>query len=337
MNYFIIHGSGGNPYENWFPWLREELTSKNKEVIVPQFPIEQNQTYENWSKILKTYLDMGLINEHTVFIGHSLAPVFIMRFLIENQVKVTGVISVSGFNKLLNHPIDEVNKTFITEYKKIEEITEHTKFIYCIYSDNDPYIDKEELEKFAFYTKAEKTCIKGGGHFNTVAGYRRFDYILKVINQIDKGISLMEENDLPIGINCIVKNEKGEILLGKRKNRIGEGTYSLIGGKLKSGESFEECAKRELKEEANIEVEIEDLELINIASTYLENHFIQITLLVKKYKGIPTNMEPNKCDDLRFFDTKHLPENIFLATKPNIELYLENKFYDKNRNVDLRK
>ncbi len=59
---------------------------------------------------------MGLINEKTVLIGHSLAPVFICKFLIGNKVKVSGVISVSRFNELLGIDLDEINKTFIFEY-----------------------------------------------------------------------------------------------------------------------------------------------------------------------------------------------------------------------------
>lgn len=28
-NYFIIHGSFGSPFVNWFPYLRKELKRKN--------------------------------------------------------------------------------------------------------------------------------------------------------------------------------------------------------------------------------------------------------------------------------------------------------------------
>ena len=38
MNYFLIHGSYGNPYKNWFPWLKEELGVRKKTYKVPHFP-----------------------------------------------------------------------------------------------------------------------------------------------------------------------------------------------------------------------------------------------------------------------------------------------------------
>lgn len=131
-----------------------------------------------------------------------------------------------------------------------------------------------------------------------------------------------------------IRNDKGELLLSKRKNRFGAGTYSLVGGKLKIGETIEHCLKREVEEEIGISLEEKDLEVVNMASTYTTSgkHFIQIGVLVKGYTGIPTNLEPHKCEEVAFFDKEHLPE-LFMATKPNIHLYLKNQFYDKHENV----
>ena len=66
-NYFIIHGSVGKPFENWFPWLEETLTSQGKQVIVPQFPSPEGQSYENWSAILEVYLKLGMIKENSYY------------------------------------------------------------------------------------------------------------------------------------------------------------------------------------------------------------------------------------------------------------------------------
>ena len=51
-NYFIIHGSFGSPFGNWFSWLQDFISSDGKQVYVPQFPIGVDyQNYENWSSI----------------------------------------------------------------------------------------------------------------------------------------------------------------------------------------------------------------------------------------------------------------------------------------------
>ena len=48
------------------------------------------------------------------------------------------------------------------------------------------------------------------------------------------------------------------------------------------------------------------------------------------------NMEPDRCDEVRFFDLDKLPDNLFLGTKGNIDLFLSGEFYNKNVNYDYR-
>ena len=53
-NYLILHGSFGSNEGNWFPWLKEYLEQKGKEVSVPQMPVGVgNQNFENWTNVLK--------------------------------------------------------------------------------------------------------------------------------------------------------------------------------------------------------------------------------------------------------------------------------------------
>ena len=334
-NYFLVHGTFGDAEYHWFGWLKQELIKKGFDCVAPDFEtVEGVNNYETRKKLLKEYYDKGIINANTVFIGHSSGPIVVAKFLIEEKINVKGIVSVSGFNNV-NGPYEEyneVNKDFNIEDEVLATINDYVKFVICYYSDNDPYLKLEELEKFAFLTKAEKQFVKGAGHFNADFGYTTFPDMLRVIKQIEEGLSLMESDDLPIGVNFIIKNELNQFLLARRINRFGEGTYSLIGEKLKDMETFEECAVRGLKEEIGIDVNKEDVEIVNIATTITNKTFLQIGVLVKKYSGTPTIMEPNKCDDLRFFAADDFPE-LFIATKPNIELFINNKMYDVNCNV----
>ena len=82
---------------------------------MPQFPIGVSyQNYENWSKLLKYYWNLGLINENTTIIAHSIAPIFISKFLVENKIKVKKLIFVCGFNNYLgiNEEYDNWSKLF---------------------------------------------------------------------------------------------------------------------------------------------------------------------------------------------------------------------------------
>ena len=38
-NYFIIHGSFGSPFGNWFSWLHDFIADDGKQVYVPDLPI----------------------------------------------------------------------------------------------------------------------------------------------------------------------------------------------------------------------------------------------------------------------------------------------------------
>ena len=108
-NYIILHGSFGSKDGNWFPWLKSELEKRNTKVDVPQMPIGVgNQNFDNWSNELKKYD----INENTTIIAHSIAPVFVCKFLIKEKIKVKKLIFVCGFNNYFssNLEFDSVNK-----------------------------------------------------------------------------------------------------------------------------------------------------------------------------------------------------------------------------------
>ncbi|MDE7330032.1 MAG: NUDIX domain-containing protein [Clostridia bacterium] len=135
--------------------------------------------------------------------------------------------------------------------------------------------------------------------------------------------------DLDIGVNALLFNADGEILLGKRRNCLGDGLYSLIGGHLKEGETVEDGIIRELKEELGVTVLREDVEVVNFA--YVRNEgapMIEIGVLIKRYDGEIDNREPQRCESLGYFRLDELPE-MFAATKPNLDLYISKKFYDR--------
>ena len=57
-------------------------------------------------------------------IAHSIAPVFISKFLIENNIKVKKIISVCGFNNYfgINEEYDSVNKTMYIDESKLSNL-----------------------------------------------------------------------------------------------------------------------------------------------------------------------------------------------------------------------
>lgn len=177
-NYIIIHGSFGSKDGNWFPWLKQELEKQNKKVDVPQMPVGvENQDFESWSKVLNK-MD---INENTIIIAHSIAPIFVCKYLITNKIKVEKLIFVCGFNDYLgiNKDFDAVNEPMYIE--NYVDIKYYCSDIVCYYSDNDPYVKFEVEKEFADSLSNKQYIIKNGGHINSETGYTKFEEILKEI------------------------------------------------------------------------------------------------------------------------------------------------------------
>ena len=181
-NYFIIHGSFSSPYSNWISWLHDFIESEGKQVYVPNFPIGVGyQNYENWSKLFKYYYDLGLINENTTIIAHSIAPAFVCKFLTENKIKIKKLISVCGFNNYfgIDDEYDTVNKTMY--FDNLEDAKNYIGEIICFYSDNDSYVKYEAEKEFADTITTKQILMPGAGHINSESGYDTFEDIVSYI------------------------------------------------------------------------------------------------------------------------------------------------------------
>ena len=94
---------------------------------------------------------------------------------------------------------------------------------------------------------------------------------------------------------CFPVAADGRLLLGCKKRGFGNGKWNGFGGKLEPGESFRECAVRELYEEVSLLAELEALEYMG----FLDFHFtaapaadhITYIYFVKTWTGDPAGSE----------------------------------------------
>ena len=203
-NYVIIHGTFGNPSENWFPWLAREIADLDKsgntsveDILIPHFPSSRSSDYDSWKSILMGYIDSGIINHNTIFICHSLGPLFISRVLIEEKIRVKGMISVEGAANHYtgNEDFDRINSTFfVPSWDYLDQVKKYIDFNYCFYSDNDPYIPFNVLKKYVQHASTRSFLVEGAGHFNESSGYTEFPQLLKLIIQIENNDNIQSEN-----------------------------------------------------------------------------------------------------------------------------------------------
>lgn len=140
----------------------------------------------------------------------------------------------------------------------------------------------------------------------------------------------MTQMDRPgVGIGVVIVNEEGKILVGKRKGSHAR-FYSIPGGHLELGETFEEAAIKEIKEETSLEIiNPRILCVTNNLKTYREEkvHYISIGLIVNEFKGTPIITEPDKCESWLWVDPANLPQPHFDASEKVVKCYLTGSFY----------
>ncbi|MFA6991897.1 MAG: alpha/beta hydrolase [Candidatus Gracilibacteria bacterium] len=175
--FFIIHGVGGTPEENWFPWLKSELEKIGHKVIIPQFPTPENQTLKNWMKIYESY--QKDFTEPPILIGHSLGVPFILDILEKYPAK--SAYLVSGFVDKADNKFDSGMKTFAQKLFDWPTIKTNCKTFAIFHSDNDPYIKLEKGQEVAKLLDTPLTFIKNAGHFNETSGYTKFPLLLNTI------------------------------------------------------------------------------------------------------------------------------------------------------------
>lgn len=131
-----------------------------------------------------------------------------------------------------------------------------------------------------------------------------------------------------IGGGVLIFNKKKELLLMRRaKTRNEDGWWSRPGGEVEYGEKAIASMKREIKEEAGINIDIWGYLPHTDHIIKKENqHWISIGYLANIKSGKPRIMEPDKCDGIGWFSLKNLPPKIQQTTKEGIRNYLAGKY-----------
>src|SRR3989338_3485313 len=126
-----------------------------------------------------------------------------------------------------------------------------------------------------------------------------------------------KEKFKPYAAAYLVLVKNGRVLLLRRFNTgYQDGNYSLVAGHLDGGETTKQCIIREASEEAGIVVRPEDLEVVHTMHRLApDREYFDFYLRAEKWTGDITNMEPDKCDELKWCQIDDLPSNVLPAVK----------------------
>lgn len=138
-----------------------------------------------------------------------------------------------------------------------------------------------------------------------------------------------------VGIGVIILKDS-KILMGKRHSDArkadselhGEGTWTMPGGKLLFGESFEEAAWREVWEETGVKINKDKLKVISVTNDIVKDaHHVTIGLLYEGFEGEPRVMEPDEIIEWQWFSLDKIPKPLFMPSEKLLNNYLHKEFY----------
>jgi 8-oxo-dGTP diphosphatase len=121
-----------------------------------------------------------------------------------------------------------------------------------------------------------------------------------------------EETKRPkVGVAVFIWRD-GKVIMNERRGSHGHGTWSIPGGHLEFGETWEECAKREAMEEVGVELtNVRFLAATNDLFADAGKHYISIWLEADWASGEPVSREPEKVIDVQWRSLADLPTPLF--------------------------
>lgn len=187
MKSFILHGSYTKIDDSkyWFPWLKDQLTTSGQQVIAEQFPTEKWADVERWDSASKqSYNSIQSLaswesffantvypqikNSPFNFIGHSIAPLFLLHLLEKYPLQIEKAVFVAPFFNIPDRreiwQFYPVNKTFYKSDFDFKKIKSKIHKSFAVFSDNDPYVPASEPPLFAKKLGSEIHLVRGGKH-----------------------------------------------------------------------------------------------------------------------------------------------------------------------------
>lgn len=156
----LIHGNGGgNPSDNWFPYLKKELENLGIKTDAPQFPDSDLARASYWIPFLKDTLKA---DENTIIIGHSSGAIAAMRFAEKNTIY--GSVLVGSYHTDMGIEKEKLSGYFDSPWDW-NAIRKHQKWIIQFASENDPCIPISEARYVHQKLSTDYYELPDQGHF----------------------------------------------------------------------------------------------------------------------------------------------------------------------------
>lgn len=113
----------------------------------------------------------------------------------------------------------------------------------------------------------------------------------------------------PVAVHLFLTCGDDILLLRRFNTGYEDGNYSVIAGHLDGGETIVAAMCREAREEAGIELDPASVKVVGVMHRLSNDERIDFFLAADRWGGEVRNLEPDKCDELRWVPIDRLPDN----------------------------
>jgi 8-oxo-dGTP diphosphatase len=129
-------------------------------------------------------------------------------------------------------------------------------------------------------------------------------------------------------VHLFLIHDQNVLLLRRFNTGYEDGNYSVVAGHLDGDEEVKAAMIREAHEEAGIELRWEDLEVVGVMHRKSNDERVEFFLVAERWTGELRNCEPDRCDELAWYDMDRLPMNVLPYVRKALENYLAGKWFD---------
>lgn len=185
----ILHGIGGNPELNWYPYLADKLKQRGFIVDIPRLPNPDKPDIEKTYRLITSTYE---INDDTILVGHSSGATLALGLLqkLPSKILITQVILIAGFidtnltPELFNY-INRSDYEFLFpkrwDWLKIKQAAR--KFT-VMHSRDDPFVPVRHAYTLKKELETQLILFPESKHFSITSGgpkFKKFPQLLRLL------------------------------------------------------------------------------------------------------------------------------------------------------------
>lgn len=175
---YIIHGYTANADKHWFPWLAKELNKLGISCQRLNMPDSEKPSLDSWLAHLSQNI---ILDEETIFVGHSLGCITILNFLAKRKIQIKGAVFVSGFYQPLENlpELSSFTDYYATTLSNLPDFP-----AYVVSALDDKIVNHKHSDALAVHLQADYIHLNQGGHFLDREGITELPIVLELVKKL---------------------------------------------------------------------------------------------------------------------------------------------------------